>query len=130
MDLGDDVGAADLEAHRARHPERDMQYRAVFGDVDVRAGEHPGPVFGQPALVREGDQVPQGLVGDALLGVIELETGAVGAQSRAAVGIGPEQLAQMHAVRCAPVGIERVPGGVAARAVGGAAGVIGHRRGP
>ena len=53
--LLDDVGAVDDQRALARHPQRDVEHRAVLGDVDVLAGEHRLAALGEPALVGERD---------------------------------------------------------------------------
>ena len=40
VDVGDDVAAVDDQRALARHPQRDVQHRAVLGDVDPLAAEH------------------------------------------------------------------------------------------
>ena len=53
----DHVGAVDDQRALARHPQRDVQHRAVLGDVDVLAAEHRLAALGQPALLGErGEQ--------------------------------------------------------------------------
>src|SRR5581483_9230740 len=47
--------------------------------------------------------------GDPVLGVVEVQVGAGCRAARAAVGVGPEQVAQVDALHLAVVGDERVP---------------------
>ena len=54
--LLDDVDAVDDQRALARHPQRDVQHRAVLGDVDVLAAEHRLAALGEPALLGERDE--------------------------------------------------------------------------
>ena len=65
-----------IERAAARHAQRDVQHRAVLGDVDVLAGEHRVAPRGDARLVRELEEQAQRLVGDAVLRVVEQEAGA------------------------------------------------------
>ena len=49
VDLLDDVDAVDDQRALARHPQRDVQHRAVLGDVDVLAAEHRLAALGEAA---------------------------------------------------------------------------------
>ena len=82
--LGDDVDPVDDQRRRARHAQRDVEHGAVLGVVDVLAGEHRGGPLPHPCLVGEGEQQPQRLVGDAVLGVVEVDVDRVGGQPGAA----------------------------------------------
>ena len=78
-----------------RHPQRHVQHRPVLADVDVLAGEHRVAAPLDVPLLRELDEQLQRLVGDAVLGVVEREPGALGDQALAAVGVLGEELAQV-----------------------------------
>ena len=53
MDLLDDVLAVDDQRAVLRHPQRNVQYGAVLGDVDVLAAEHRVAPLGDALLVGE-----------------------------------------------------------------------------
>ena len=67
--------------------QRGVQHRAVLGDVDLLAAEHRVP---QPGTPRRGGQLaqqPQRLVGDQVLGVVEVEVADLeGVAGRRAAG--------------------------------------------
>ena len=71
--LGDDVDPVDDERAAARHPQRDVEHGAVLGHVDPLAGEHRVAPLGDTCLLRERDEQPERLVGDAVLRVVEEE---------------------------------------------------------
>ena len=48
-----------------------MQHRPVLGAVDLRSREHLIDEMLQPGLIGQLEQQPHGLVGDAVLGIIE-----------------------------------------------------------
>ena len=72
-----------------------MQNGTVLADVDVLAGEHRVAAPLDVPLLRQLDEQLQRLVGDAVLGVVEEEPGALGDQALAAVGVLGEDLAQV-----------------------------------
>ena len=102
MHVGDDVLAVDEQACRGREPQRGVQNRAVFGGVDVLAGEHRGDALAQPRLVGQRQQQAQQLGGDALLGVVEVDAGGFECEALAALRIGGEELAQVQRARWVP----------------------------
>ena len=95
-----------------RHPQRDVQHRAVLGDVDPLAAEHRLDPLAQPGLPRPAaEQQPERLVGDAVLRVVEVEPGGLGDQPLAAARVGGEQLAQVAGADLLVVLAEGAPGG-------------------
>ena len=94
--LGDDVDAVDDERAFARHPQRHVQHGAVLGDVDLLAGEHRVAPLGDAGLLRERDEAPHRLVGDAVLRVVEEEPGRLAGEPLGAAGVGGEEVAQVH----------------------------------
>lgn len=95
MDLGDDVGAIDDERTPPWHTEGHMQRRAVFRDVDVLPAEHRVPALFHTALPGELAEQAHRLVGDAVLGVVEIQAGPLRAQPLTTVRVLSEQLTQM-----------------------------------
>ena len=94
--LGHDVDAVDTDVGTARRAQRHVQHRAVLGAVDALAGEHGVDALAQAGLVGQRQQQAQRLVGDALLGIVQVDAGGLQRQAFAALGIGGEQLAQMQ----------------------------------
>ena len=97
VDLLDDVDPVDDQRALARHPQRDVKHGAVLGDVDVLAAEHRVAALGEPALLGQRDEQRERLVGDPVLRVVEVEARGLGGQPLAALRIGGEQVAQVHA---------------------------------
>ena len=93
----------------ARHPQRHVQHGAVLGDVDVLAGEHRFAALGDAALAGQLAEQQQRLVGDPVLGEVEVEAGALGDQALAALGVGGEEVAQVGAADLLVVGLQRAP---------------------
>jgi hypothetical protein len=87
-----------------------MQHRAVFGDVDLLAGEHPvAPAFDIGGL-REVEQQPQRLAVDALLGGVDQQIVEPIAVAGETIGLGAEEVAQMPAARGFRMRLQRLPG--------------------
>ncbi len=87
-----------------------MQGRPPLGQVDRLAAEHGLDPRAQLDRARQVQEQPQGLVGDALLRVVEVEAGALGREALAALGIRGEEIAQMLAADVGPVRFQRLPG--------------------
>ena len=96
VNLCDDIDAVHDQRAAARHPQRHVQDRAVLGDVDPLAGEHRLDMGAQPGLLREREQQGERLVGDPVLGVVQVQARPLGCQPLPARGIIGEQLAQVH----------------------------------
>ncbi len=105
----DHVGAVDDERALARHPQRDVEHRAVLGDVDALAAEHRLAPLGEPAFLGQRDQQPDRLVGDPVLGVVEPKAGGLGDETLAALGVGGEELAQVAVGDLGVVALQRPP---------------------
>ena len=77
LDLGHHVLAVgDHDAVR-RCAQGSVQGRAVFGDVDDCPGEHGVAARLQVALASQREQVFQGVVVDAVLGIVQAPAGSV-----------------------------------------------------
>jgi len=76
--LGDDVLPVDDQGGATGSAQGDMEHRPVLGHVDVLAGEHRRRALPQPGLLGQLNQQLQGLVGDAILGVVEEEPDRLG----------------------------------------------------
>jgi hypothetical protein len=110
VDFGHDVGALGRDRGLTRRAQRDMQDRAVLGDVDVLAGEHRVDAVTQPGLLGELDEEPQRLVRHPVLRVVEEEALRLGGQPPAALGILREQLSQVAGADLTKVRLERSVG--------------------
>ena len=80
------------------HAQGDVQHRTVLGHVDPLSGEHGIPVPLEPGLLGQLDQEAHGLVGDAVLRVVEVEPDGLRAQPLAPGGVLGEELPQMAAL--------------------------------
>ena len=99
----DDIDAVDDERAPARHAQRDVQDRAILGDVDPLAREHRVASLGDPCLGCEIEQEREGLVGDPVLRVVEEEPGRLDREPLGSIGIGGEELAKVASLDCAEV---------------------------
>ena len=69
----DDILAVDDQLGVSGQPQRGVQYRAVFGGVDVHSGEHLVAALFEVGRPRQLDQQAQRLAGDAVLAVVDVE---------------------------------------------------------
>ena len=92
MHLRNDVHAIGEDLLTFGGAQRDMQNRALFGDVDLVAREHGVDVLAQAGLLRQLKQQPHRLAGDAVLRVIEVETQRLQREVFATLGILGEEL--------------------------------------
>ena len=74
----------------------DMQHCAVFRNVDLLAAEHSVDTLAQSRFLSEILEEPQGFCGDAVLGVIEEETGDRERKALASPGVIREQVPKMN----------------------------------
>ena len=121
MHLRHHVDAVDHERRATRHAQRDVQDRTVLGHVDVVAAEHRVDALAEARLDREVEQQPEGLVGDAVLRVVEVQPGGLGREAGAPVGVVGEELAQVAGGQPGVVQREGVPGRGLRRGSGGVA---------
>ena len=98
MDTGDDVEPVDLDPLVGRGAKGGVEDGAVLGHVDPLAGEHRVTPRLHARGARERDQQGHRVVGDAVLGVVEIEAGALGGQARGASGVLREQVAEVAAL--------------------------------
>src|SRR5215469_2359139 len=110
MDLRDDVFAVDDQLRSGGHPQRQVKDRTVFRHIDVLAGEHRVPALRHCGFLGQVDQQPHGLVGHAVLRVIEVDALGLGRQPLAPSRIGVEQLAQVAVADLSVVAFECLPG--------------------
>ena len=96
--LGDDVDPVHDERGPLRHAQGDVQHRAVLGHVDPLAREHGVPVPLELRLLGQLDQEAQGLVGDPVFRIVEVEPDGLRAEPLAPGRILGEELAEMAAL--------------------------------
>ncbi len=111
MHLRHDVVAVEDDRLVARRTKRDVEHRALFGGVDSLAAEHRVDALAQSARVGQIHEKADGLVGDAILRVVEVQAGGFGREALAARRVVGEQRAQMHVAHLLEVRRERPPGG-------------------
>ena len=107
--VGDHVLPVDDDRGAPRRAKRDVEHGPVLGDVDLVATEHGVDALAQAAFSGQLQEKPEGLVRDAVLRVVEKETGALGRQAFAAAGIDGKEPAEMKAPDLLVVGDERLP---------------------
>ena len=123
---GDDVLAVHHHRRPFRRAQRDVEDGAVLGDVDPVAAEHGFDPGAQPDLFGQTDEQCQGLVGNPVLRVVEINAGGLGVQPIAASGVAREQLAQMHAADALAMRFQSLPCGSINQASGCLQPVHGH----
>src|SRR4030095_9358 len=72
----------------------DVEHRALLRCVDLLAAEHGVDVLTQARLLGKLEQQGQGFVGDAVLGIVEVDSRGFGHESLAALAILGEELLQ------------------------------------
>src|SRR5208282_5698104 len=111
MDLRHNVLAIDDDRGVARRPERDMQHSAPLRDIDLVAAEHRVDAVAQARLLRKLNEQFDGLVGNAILGVVERNAGSRERESFAPPRIVRKELTQMERADRLLMGQERSPRG-------------------
>ncbi|MDH6433436.1 hypothetical protein M2158_001913 [Streptomyces sp. SAI-144] len=91
-----DVLPVDLDHGVPRGAQRGVQHGPVLGRVDLLAAEHGVPQAEDVGRGGEFAQQPQCLVGDEVLGVVDVQVTDPQCVPGAASGIGGEQLPQLH----------------------------------
>jgi hypothetical protein len=104
-----DVHAVDDQRSALRHAERDVEHRAVLGDVDPVAAEHRLPPLGEPRLLGEVDQEANRLVRRTVLRVVEVEAGAFSGETLATCGVVGEQVTEVELADLCVMLLERTP---------------------
>ena len=110
MDLGHHVLAVDKNLRPLRRAQRHVQHRPPFGEVDLVAAKHGIDPRLQTRLLRQFDQQLDGLVGNAILRVVEEQAHGLNGHFRAALRVCREQIAQMHPTYLLMVSFELLPG--------------------
>ena len=100
MHIGHDIVAVNQDVRVAWCAQRNVEYGAIFSGIDLLARVH-----------RVDARATQGLVGNTVLGVVEIEAHGLGRQLVAAAWVGSEELAQMYVLDLLEVVCKRSPAG-------------------
>ncbi len=106
---GYDVDAVDADALALWCAQCNVEHRTLLRHVDLLAAEHCVDARAQAALFGKIPQQSKRLVGDAILGVIEVKSGGFGIESLAAPGIVGEKLPQVPTSHRFVMRLERFP---------------------
>ena len=96
VDLGHDVLAIHEDGRASGRAQGHVQHGAVFCEVDFLAAEHGLHALAQVGFPRQLNQQLEGLVGDAVLRIIQEQAGRFRRQAFAALGILGKQFPQMQ----------------------------------
>ncbi len=108
---GHHVLAVHHDGRAARRTQGHVQHGAVLRDVDPVAAEHGVDPRPQPGLLRQLEEQPERLVGDAVLRVVEIDADGLGAEPLAALRIRGEEIAQMQLANRLVMSPKGLPGG-------------------
>ena len=95
VDLGHDIFAVVHDRGAARRAQGHVQHRAVLGEVDLVASEHGVDTIAQSGLMGELEQQPKRFMGDAVLGIVEINSGSFCSHLLAAPRVLGKELAQV-----------------------------------
>ena len=110
MDLGHHVLAVDEDGFVFGRAQGDVQDGAIFGDVDFVAAEHGVDAFAKAGFLGELQEEREGFVGDAVLGVIEVDAERFEGEFFRAFGIVSKKLSEVHGLHGFIVGSQCGPG--------------------
>ena len=110
MDVRYDVPAIHQDAGFFRRPQRDVQRRAVFGEVDFVAAKHGVDAFPQPGFGCQLEEQLQRFVGDAVFRIIQIESGGLQGHSFAAFWICGEEITKVQIAGLLEVRGQGAPG--------------------
>jgi hypothetical protein len=109
------VLAVDEDGAVAAVAERDVQHRALLGDVDLVAGEHPVALLLHPLLTGKRKEKPQRLGGDSMFRIVDEQIGEPLREAIEALRILREERAHLHIAHLFVVLLQRDPGGAVGR---------------
>ena len=109
MDLGHDIFSIQDDGRAFRRAQGHVQDGAVFRDVDFLATEHGCDAPAQIGLFGQLDQQLEGLIGDAVLRIIQVEARRLGRQTLAAFRVIGEKCPKMQVLDLLVVGGEGLP---------------------
>ncbi len=87
VNLRHDVFAVDHDRSSARCAQSDVQHRALFGDVDLVAAKHRVDSRAELSVLGQCEQQAHRFVGDAMLRIVEIETGGLDGETLAAIRV-------------------------------------------
>ena len=128
MNLRHDVLAVHHDGCASRRPQRHVQHRAIFGDVDPVAAKHRIDSGAQPALLCKLDQQLQRLVVDSIFRIVQEDAGGLRRHAFAARRVICKQVSQVPALHCPMMILQRPPCRCARRACAGCLRSWGHLR--
>ena len=111
MDSGNDVFAINNNLFALRCTQRNVEYGAVLGDVDLLAGKHRLNAGLESGFFGELKQQLERLISQAILGVIEEDAAELCREPITTRRVPGEQVFQGHVLHLAVVGGECLPGG-------------------
>jgi len=88
--------SVDQDARASRRAQRHVQHGTPLRDVDLVATEHGVAPLGHAALLGKLQQQPHGLVGDAVLRIVQVKPRGFDGQALAAPRIVGEEPPQVH----------------------------------
>ena len=92
----------------SRRAQRRVQHGALLGDVDLVSAEHRVDALAQSAVLRQRHQQAQRLIGDAVLGVVQIQSRRFRAHALAAPRIFREEIAKMPFLNLLVVRFQRL----------------------
>ena len=110
VNLRDHVDAVHEQRDPLGHPQRHVQHRTVLRDVDPVTAEHHLDPLGQPGLLGERDQQVDRLVGDPVLGIVEVQARRLCPEPLAAARVLGEQVTEVNVADLRVMALERGPG--------------------
>ena len=110
MHLGYYVMTVDIDVFVLRRPQRDVEHGAILGRVDFIPAEHRIAPGGQSGFAGETDEQLNGLVRNAVLGIIQVQSGRLSCEPRPARRIVLEKVAQVDAFDRVVMRLQSAPG--------------------
>ena len=95
MNLGHHILAVVEDGSAARRAQGDMKHCALLGRVDLVAAEHGVDVLAQARFLGQLKQQSQSFVGDAVLGIVEIDSGGLDRQPLPTLAILGEELPEV-----------------------------------
>lgn len=109
MNLRHDVCAVDEDRRPPRRAKRHVQNRPILGGVNLFSAKHRFDAGLQTNLTGEFDQQDDCLVGNSILGIVEIDADGFRAHPLGATGVVLEQRPQMETFNLFVVAFERLP---------------------
>ncbi len=88
-----------------------MQHGTLLGDIDLLAAEHGGDALAQVRRLGQLQEQLDGLTGNTVLGVVQVEAHTLGGETLAALWIIGEEPAQVQVFHPRVMVFESFPGG-------------------